>query len=181
MSGSSNDHLLRDGARPGEMDDIFSTLSHRQLNVLSGVLTNNSCRTVFMDRLQDIVVANVDNTARGGPTQKAMPKAMPKTIVKECTTLRPRGPPTIPRPYRPPRHSVGWRPDVATFVTPPPPPTPSPKSPPSSEHPRPSGLNSVKAFCAKAVGDAVPNVIHQHNSRSRSRSRSRHRLIEYVD
>ena len=37
MSGSSNDHVLRDGARPDEMDDIFSTLSHRQLNVLYGV------------------------------------------------------------------------------------------------------------------------------------------------
>ena len=54
MSGSSNDHVLRDGARPDEMDDIFSTLSLRQLNVLYGVLTNNSCRMVFMDRLQDI-------------------------------------------------------------------------------------------------------------------------------
>ena len=57
MSGSSNDHVLRDGARPDEMDDIFSTLSHRQLNVLYGVLANNSCRMVFMDRLQNFVVA----------------------------------------------------------------------------------------------------------------------------
>ena len=181
MSGSSNDHVLRDGARPGEMDDIFSTLSHRQLNVLHGVLANNSFRMVFMDRLQDFVVARADNIVRDGPPQKAMPKAMPKIIAKEYNPLSPRGPPTISRPYRPPRRSVGWRPDVATVVTPPPPPTPSPKSPPSSEHPRPSGPNSVKAFRAKAVGDAVPNVIHQHNSRSRSRSRSRHRLIEYVD
>ena len=181
MSGSSNDHVLRDGARPDEMDDIFSTLSHRQLNVLYGVLTNNSCRMVFMDRLQDFVVARADNIVRGGPPQNAMPKAMPKIIAKEYNPLSPRGPPTFSRPYRPPRRSIGWRPDVATFVTPPPPPTPSPKSPPSSEHPRPSGLNSVKAFCAKAVGDAVPNVTHQLNSRSRSRSRSRHRLIEHVD
>ena len=146
MSGSSNDHVHRDGDRPDEMGDIFSLyiLSPRQLNVLYGVLTNNSCRTFFMDRLQDIVVANVDNTARGGPTQNAMPKAMPKTIVKECTTLRPRGPLTIPRPYRPPRSSVIWRPGVATFVTPPPPPPRSPKSPSSSEDPRPSGLIRLK-------------------------------------
>ena len=163
------------------MDDIFSILSLRQLNVLYGVLTNNSCRTVFMDRLQDIVVASADNIVRGGPPKKAMPKAMPKTIAKECIPLSPRGPPTISRPYRPPRSSVSWRPDVATkghrrhrrhLLR---------KSPPSSEHPRPSGLNSVKAFCAKAVGDAVSNVIHRLNSRSRSRSSSRHRSIEYVD
>ena len=130
MSGSSNDHVLRDGARPGEMDDIFSTLSHRQLNVLHGVLANNSFRMVFMDRLQDFVVARADNIVRDGPPQKAMPKAMPKIIAKEYNPLSPRGPPTISRPYRPPRRSVGWRPDVATVVTPPPPPTPSPKSPP---------------------------------------------------
>ena len=92
MSGSSNDHVHRDGDRLDEMDDIFSTLSPRQLNVLYGVLTNNSCRTVFMDRLQDIVVANLDNTARDGPPQKAMSKAMPKTLsqrVHHFQTSRP--------------------------------------------------------------------------------------------
>ena len=58
---------------------ISSALCHpRQLNVLFGMLTNNSLRTVFMDQLQDIVVANADSTVRGGPPRKAMPKGMPK-------------------------------------------------------------------------------------------------------
>ena len=176
MSGSSNDHLRRDGDRPDEMGDIFRTLSSQQLNVLYGVLTNNSRRTVFMDQLQDIVVANADSVVRGGPPRKAMPK----NTAKESTILRPRGPSTAPRPYRPPRSSIMWRPNVATFVTSPPPPPPPPKSPPSSDDPRPSGLNSVKAFCAKAVGDAVPKSILRHNSRSRSRSRSRNPSAESV-
>ena len=175
MSGSSNDHLRQADDQPDDTNDIFSTLSPRQLNVLFGMLTNNSLRTVFMDQLQDIVVANADSIARGGPPQKAMPKVMPKI------TLRPRGSSTAPTPYRPPRNSIVWRPNVATFVTPPPPPPPPPKSPPSSDDPRPSGLNSVKAFCAKAVGDAAPKGILRHNSRSRSRSRSRSPSVETVD
>ena len=175
MSGSSNDHLRRADDRPDDANDIFSTLSPRQLNVLYGVLTNNNLRTVFMGQLQDIVVANADSIVRGGPPQNAMPKVMPKI------TLRPRGPSTAPTPYRPPRNSIVWRPHVATFVTPPPPPPPPPKSPPSSDDPRPSGLNSVKAFCAKAVGDAAPKGNPRHNSRSRSRSRSRSPSVETVD
>ena len=170
MSGSSDDHLRRGGDRPDEMGDIFRTLSSQQLNVLYGVLTNNSRRTVFMDQLQDIVVANADSVVRGGPPRKAMPK----NTAKESTILRPRGPSTAPRPYRPPR------PSVATLVTSPPPPPHPPKSPPSSDDPRPSGLNSVKAFCAKAVGDAVPKGIPRCNSRSRSRSRSRSLSAESV-
>ena len=130
MSGSSNDHVLRDGDRPDEMDDIFSTLSS-QLSVLYGILTNNPRRMVFMDQLQDIVVANADSIVRwatGGPPQKAMPK----NNAKESTTLRPRDPSTAFRPRRPPRSSIMWRPSVATFVTSPPPLPPPPKSPPSS-------------------------------------------------
>ena len=93
MSGSSNDHVLRDGDRPDEMGEIFSTLSSRQLSVLYGTLTNNPRRMVFMDQLQDIVVANADSIVRwatGGPPQKAMPK----NNAKESTTLRPRDPST---------------------------------------------------------------------------------------
>ena len=108
MSGSNNDHLRRDGDRPDEMGDIFRILSSQQLNVLYGVLTNNSRRTVFMDQLQDIVVANADSVARSGPPRKAMPK----NTAKESTVLRPRCPSTAPRPYRPPRSSIMWRPNV---------------------------------------------------------------------
>ena len=176
MSGSSNDHLRRADDRPDDASDIFSTLSPRQLNVLYGVLNNNNLRTVFMDQLQDIVVANADSIARGGPPQKAMPKVMPTKI-----TLRPRGSSTAPTPYRPPRNSIVCRPNVATFVTPPPPPPPPPKTPPSCDDPRPSGLISVKAFCAKAVGDATPKGILRRSSRSRSRSRSRSHSVEAVD
>ena len=77
MSASSNDHVHRDGDRPDEMGEIFSTLSSRQLSVLYGTLTNNPRRMVFMDQLQDIVVANAESIVRwatGGPPQKAMPK-----------------------------------------------------------------------------------------------------------
>ena len=175
MSGSSNDHLRRAGCRPNDSSDIFSTLSPRQLLLLYGVLTNNNLRPRFMDELQDIVVANADSIVRGDPPQKAMPKILPKI------NLRPRGSSTAPTPYRPPASSIVWSPNVATYVTPPPPPPPPPKSPPSSDEPRPSGLNSVKAFCAKAVGDAAPKGILRHNSRSRSRSRSRSPFVEAVD
>ena len=119
MSGSSNDHVLRDGDRPDEMGDIFSTLSSRQLSVLFGTLTNNPRRMVFMDQLQDIVVANADSIVRwatGGPPQKAMPK----NNAKESTTLRPRDPSTAFRPHRPPRSSIMWRRNVATFASSPP-------------------------------------------------------------
>ena len=175
MSGSSNDHLRRANGRPSDASDIFRTLSPRQLLLLYGVLTNNNLRPRFMDELQDIVVANADSIVRGDPPQKAMPKILPKI------NLRPRGSSTAPTPYRPPASSIVWSPNVATYVTPPPPPPPPPKSPPSSDEPRPSGLNSVKAFCAKAVGDAAPKGILRHNSRSRSRSRSRSPFVEAVD
>ena len=88
MSASSNDHVHRDGDRPDEMGDIFSILSSRQLSVLYGILTNNPRRMVFMDQLQDIVVANAESIVRwatGGPPQKAMPK----NNAKEPTSLRP--------------------------------------------------------------------------------------------
>eukprot|EP00439_Symbiodinium_sp_Y106_P021381 s4745_g2.t1 len=130
MSGSSNDHVLRDGDRPDEMGDIFSTLSSRQLSVLYGILTNNPRRMVFMDQLQDTVVANAESIVRwatGGPPQKAFTEAPP----------------------------------------------PPPKSPPSSDDPRPSGLNSVKAFCAKAVGDAVPIGLPDNFVQSKSHLDSR--------
>ena len=110
MSASSNDHLRQADDRPGDTNDIFSTLSPRQLNVLYGVLTNNF-RTVFMDQLQDVVVANADSIVRGGLPRKAMPKVMPKI------TLRPRGPSTAPTPYRPPRNSIGYFCDTTAATT----------------------------------------------------------------
>ena len=42
---------------------------------------------------------------------------------------------------------------MATLVNSPPP--PPPKSPPGSDGPRPSGLNSVEAFCSKAADEVV--------------------------
>ena len=85
MSGSSNDHVLRDGARPDEMDDIFSTLSHRQLNVLYGVLTNNSCRMVFMDRLQDFVVAELTTLFEMDHPKKLCRKQCRRSLPKSTT------------------------------------------------------------------------------------------------
>ena len=80
MSGSSNDHVLRDGARPDEMDRQFSTLSLRQLNVLHGTtLAEWSSWIGFKTSL----LQGLDNIVRDGPPQNAMPKAMPKTLFKE--------------------------------------------------------------------------------------------------
>eukprot|EP00439_Symbiodinium_sp_Y106_P053580 s2650_g7.t1 len=122
MSGSSNDHLRQADDQPDDTNDIFSTLPPRQLNVLYGVLINNSLRAVFMDQLQDMVVANADSIVRGGPPRKAMPKVMPKI------TLRPRA-------LRRLQHLTDLRETALCgdqmwllFVTPPPPPPPPPRA-----------------------------------------------------
>ena len=81
MSGSSNDHLRRDGDRPDEMGDIFRSLSSQQLNVLYGVLTNNSRRTVVMDQLQDIVVANLSVSLEVDHPEKPCRRTQSKSLL----------------------------------------------------------------------------------------------------
>ena len=89
---SSNDHERRDDDRPDQMADIILALPSGQLNALYAALTNNARRTVFMDQLQDIVIANIDSILQrwgaasdrpSPPPQKAMPKAV---HAKESTT-----------------------------------------------------------------------------------------------
>ena len=174
MAGSSRDHE-RGAHLPDELSDILRSLSERQTNILYHALTNQHVRGYFLDLLQNRVTEIAENHTRAAaghssrtPTvlSKPMPKQRP-ALLKTTTAVA---------PYRPPGSSVAWRPNVVSYIVPPPP-LPPPSSPPPEANPAPSSSSSsVKAFCAKASSTAtIPDVLPSSILRSRDRSRSRSR------
>ena len=143
MAGSSRDHER--GARlPDELSDILRSLFERQTNILYHALTNQHVRGYFLDLLQNRVTEIAENHTRAAAGHSSgTPTVLSKPMLKQRPALLKTT--TAVAPYRPPGSSVAWRPNVVSYIVPPPP-LPPPSSPPPEASTAPLAALPLKRF-----------------------------------